>query len=1088
MIFEKTKLLLVLMSLLSVACTGGEKAAIQKQEAAISSAQKTQGIAASNFSAEEQKQFDQIQSLLKVSDDAQLLRAASSLFFDFSSTGVWQNTKLNSQTDYVRLVDRFNLAIVNLYASKSPLLQELQIWSKYQAMLDVSCRDSKNACLVFDVLKLSPRSSEVFNQMAMQKSQVEEYYRILGYSLDIQNRTYSNASAELYVKRFDEYRRYLNDGKRSLELEKATKVFQMFLAAPEFSKKAELFKNLGLLNSYRDEELALAAEFLFRTDEMTQAIKTSQADPNSFVGRRDWVLKLNPKILEKLKVSNLPLDESFFLVDQILNGRLSPNQGVMMATKGKIEAHTLIDSISNRLRFEVVYLMVLNQKSIQDFALRSKGLQISSFKSEMQRDLSRPMTEARALRGRVSVLSQLTDLISTANHIETKDLTMQILNLDRSLKSALSYPALLSLYYLSFKAGLTAETIVAPAIDRYHPPQTFRGVIKKLFQGQNISPFEYSLNNDALNSFETLEAMQLAFQTDLFQSMGFSVDELLANLFEMATAEEMTSGQGSIMGELGPKADLESKFENLKDKYSSPDWNELLSTCSDFEKGQPHARELAIRHLIISPTLGYNIQFLNDEYTGNEIVNIDNQSMQKPGYFSMSRAHVTELEIIRSDLLLTIRFFQNLKSGFEKGDSTKLVKLEEKLEYVKEKTRSFLRLILQRQKEFDSCYFQLIKRDRVIMAQLLKTEAVYWRAAHQEMKKMRADQNYQSPMNQKPISYELPQGVVYRSRISGQSVVNYDFDVLLRMKEYLESGAKWPGSQREAIDPSLKIVLTEEIAKTPEYKNALTQAIPFIEDEDKFVMSAMRSGLYSGKNAVLPWYLGTVFPIVAFQNYYDGHALLYRMSPVVTEILGMPELESSAELFEIPQRVLQFFNLEKAELEALNLTGATHLYDFKLTYKAGLYLNSKSSPSASEDYMLQVLSQKWMGTYGDKDMMENPEVLKYGGRPPAVVPVETIAQNYFNYRSDTHRTIFAQDLNDISQFDTQYRDYINADFVRTAQFKNFVLQNAQSRAPLMIHFDLSGPQKMKLFTDGAIDNVDSVYIQFKKRTGNFFDR
>jgi len=758
----------------------------------------------------------------------------------------------------------------------------------------------------------------------------------------------------------------------------------------------------------------------------------------------------------------------------------------MMAQKGHIDIQKILDMSVARLRFEMVYLMELNQFSIQQFVEKAKSLQIGVLKNEMLRALSRPMTEARSLRGRVSTLSQLSDLLKPTKAGETKEINRQILNLDQTLKSSLSYPATLSLYYIIFKAGLGPDAVVEPAYSRFAAPHTFRGAIKKLLQGSKKAIFNFSVDDTPLNSFEMMESIELSVRSGLFQGLGFSIDDMMGFLFDMATAEEMSYAQGAPVGSLGSYTDLEGNYQNLQDKYASPEWSDVLKSCVDFKEGRGHDREMPLSHILLSPSLGYTSLFLDGDYSGLETANIDGQVIQKPGYFAMGRRHVTQLEIFRTDLLLSIRFFQNLQTNIEATTPEKLPKLAGKIGEAKEKIKSFITLLLQRTKEFDSCYFDLMKRDRVIVAEIIKAEAQFWGAVHQEMKKMRQDPKYASSINQHPLGYELPAGVLWRTRVSAQSATTYDFDFQLRVKDMIEHGMLLPSGKQNPLDPSLKLRLTSDEAKASLYKNAVSRTLPYVEDEKSFVSSAMKSNVYSGVHAYVQWFEESHYPVIGFQTFYDGHALLYRLSPMTTELLGLPELESAQALAELPIQLLNYFSLDPQEIEALGLLGNVRVFDFSSVTHSSIFMASNSQPEASHDYLMQILAQKWMGYFGDKDIMETPEVAVMGGRPDDLVPVETLAIRYFNYRSDTHQILFSQDLNNAAMFDQQYINFIKADYSRMALFKAQVLKEEQSIPFLMINFDARGPLKVNLYSTGVSDNLDSTFIQLKKTTGNFF--
>jgi hypothetical protein len=597
-----------------------------------------------------------------------------------------------------------------------------------------------------------------------------------------------------------------------------------------------------------------------------------------------------------------------------------------------------------------------------------------------------------------------------------------------------------------------------------------------------LLPFSYGTDVEPLTYFEALEAIALGLKTQTMTLENESLDKFLSEMLESAYTMTLLS-QSSIDGSRSNM--LSNRIQNLERKYSGPEWAQLQLMCEATKAGKPFPRNISLHEIKEAPTMGQAYSLMNDDYPGTNSRTVGNGiTIFARGYYAFSYPLVEEMEWLRLDLFPMLRHYKILQEITEaRGIKTPI--LSGKMDFIKNQIKTYLELLNRRRKEFYSCYYDLATAERDRMGQVLIYEKEYWKAVHREMKKLQQNPSYVSPLNKEPLPYSLPAGIQWRSRINAKSTVTYEFDIFLRIKAYIENGSIG-GSKLPAIDKAVEIEFSKALAKDDFYQKSESRPIAFLENEDEFANSAMRSAGFSNQNLDFYWYQIYSISLPNMRNLFDGYALMLRLNSQVGEILGMEPLITTEEVVELPIIVNKFLNLTPNEAIGLKTIGLISRWDVKLNR---LFKDELDQYRPTHEYLIKSITKKYMGAFGHEDVYENAMMGQVMPRPRELIVMQKTAYDLSVHRLSSETDLFGIGSNFKEFIDKKFIDYVKRDLQVAKDFQTAVAEREKNIKPdeLVRRIRIDEPaSQAEISGPGLLKEVDAYTLEFHKQTGNFF--
>lgn len=1003
----------------------------------------------------------------------------------------WREKKISATQEFQSKVHAWNN---DLLKNGTP-----EQWSAYEKIVLSGCDDLLRSCENVGILRTSPLSVAVLQKMASQKSDAESYYKLLLMALDIQNKTFTPSLLNDLAKRSKEYRQILKTKNQDARLEAFDRVLKLIVAEMESGRivisDKSWIEDLDFFSSSNEDDVVLAARlFMYKdskttelTDGFKKTISTAFGKPTSLVQKYNEIEKVSGHLIPALELKKPEENEYLFLLDQILSDKFPSRLASRVYEVTRKNQRALLEAADGALKIQLAYVLHLSQQDMQDFLKKTTQFTPSEYFPEAQKSLSRSLSASRGVRQRAETVQNFLQLaLGSSGDPELRQLLDKISGLDKTQKVLIAYPQFVAVVFKLLSEGTDMQTeLKIPVSLGYWFPR-FRILLYFLHQNDNyLLPFAYGNDTDPLTYFEALESIAMGLKTKTLNVEGATLDKFLTEMFDSALTMEMP-GQVTTDGSRGNM--LTKRIQNLEMKYSGPEWPQFLMMCEALKHKKSFPRSLSIQELKAGPTLGETFDLLNNDFVGTNTRTSTSAkaTIYARGYYVFSHVLVDQLEWIRLDLLPLLRHYQILREiSAAQGLETPL--LSERMEAVKTKIKYFLNLLNTRRKEFFPCFYDVMAYEREMMAKVLSYEMSFWKAIHREMKLMRQDPAYVSPLNKSPLAYTLPNGVIWRSRISGDATVAYNFDEFLRIKNYVEKGGL--GVNLPALDGVVQIQLPPDMAKDDFYEKSGYRRLDFVESETDFVNQAMRSSGFGDKNVRFFWFQSYALSILNFRQTYDAYALLLKLNTQVQEVLGMAPLITMDEFVQMPLEVNRFMKLtanEPAGLKAIGLPGRWRAYDIK---GVGMFQDKMGQMFGTHAYLLKSMMKKYMGPYGNEEIYENPMQGSVMPRPKELVPVLVLAENLYVHRKHSEAKLFNFEKHFAQFIDVKIKDYVRKDFQVTKDLQKSIenLEKQVNPADLSLELEIGQIQPMRITGPKMLEEVDAFIQEFKNKTGSFFE-
>jgi hypothetical protein len=1061
-------------NLLLLSACGGKLDPVNPHEEAVAPAQ----VLAIDPHPESTQNLDEIDRLLKIEDPRTFLENAKGPYLNLKS---WQEERVSKNSSFPQFIEMVHSRLLDLPAD--------QRWSELAKHFDSLCQDDLKDCGQLKILKTSPKSAPLLVAVALQQKDVAKKYKFFLMAFDVQNQEFPESTMQEFLNDIKSYRDGLvRSGNKELlaRVDRVLSVlFNLYQSGRLHIKDKQWIADLPLLNSIKAEDVAVAAKYSVTekngkftlSPQLQQEIENNQKLPDSFSSRMVWVEKANAKLKAQLKIPVLEKDVYFYVVDQLFTSRWSPKQADAFVKNAGLEISKTFDCAKIYTQSQLAYVMAVAQQELADFLKKTPGLNATNLFVDSKKALSHSSIAAKALPDHFRNVLHFFSL-SAPKSPEDQSYFKIVNLLEKTVKMTVSYPVALVLFDTATRLGITPNQLVSLDGQSKYSQWALETYVQQFIRGEVDPLLDYTIDKHPLSSFEVIEAVEMTAKSGWYESMGRTPDEALRDLFEVymqSNAWKVYFGQVEQSNVPTKLAVLKDSLQTLEAKFNAGEWQDTVHLCKGFQSANSKPRQtLNLLSITESPTLGSLAKRISYPENASRISGgTGNTSFEytEPGYFMFSRKTMDQIEWLRLDILPTLQFFSALQQGLEKS-GLKTPLFAQSLENVKQLSKTYAVKFMKRFREAQDCYFLLMTREREVMSQLVIYEKAYWQWAHGQIA---AGHDINSL-----FAKNLPNGMSYRTQITAGKVVTYTWDLLLRLKVYLESGL--PQLKMPAIAPNLSIVIPDSLIKNPLYMESQILQVPVGTDAGSFATTVLREGGLTGDNRIVDWFLNSYMDIISLKSYEDATVLFYRASPIFNQVLGLPNYFTLQESFDSVPRIRRFLSLSQTEFTSQAMIGlqSRFISDF-LESGDQLLQQGGTKPHPIYDHVLKALASNWMGGFADDDAWENSEMRTQ--RPPSIVPIAVKADKLFQYQLDSQFQIFSATSNARALMMESFKTTIHDDLQVVSAFANKVENESK---PIEVLYNNVGPLQADNYSSVFLKNVRTVVDKINLRTGGMY--
>lgn len=1016
------------------------------------------------------KVINQETSVLKI------LTLSDKIFFNLS---MWQNKRMTTSKDFQSFVDRVSTAALMSQNTDPNSKVTQDFWPKLSVLIDGLCADNLKSCTTINTFRTTPQGAELLRKLGELQTNLDKMYKYYFIGIDLQNQNFPAVAVDSFLKDAKQYRSKLiseisaaeksgqlplADAKNAL-LTKMNVTLDLVISLVKEGKvkttNTEWIRDLNLTSSVKESDTELAARYAVyekNSKNLTAEMKSEITRMQQLAGSFDKKMsQVTPQTLQAFEIKSIPHDEYFYVIDQVYSSRWSTKQGEVFIKTAGLDPQKILSAGQNYLRSDVAHLVHLAQIDLKTLLATCNHVETINLFSFAQQTLSKSSIESIGLPEKAEKISQL--IRASALSIKQGDLfAAQVTALHKTIKKTIVYPTTMIVLTLLNRAGVAATDQLRGIDCAGDIRPNFSFCVTSFFLGNLKPAFAFTNDESKLTPIELLESIELASKIGVFEAANTTPDEIVTTLFDILTNDK--------------NGKLNAEIEHLNIKYSSAEWSELQVLAKAIQANTQVARTISINEMIYSPTLGSAMPALN---------NSNGTDQSSPGYFTASNRLSEQLETIRSDLFSLFQYFSTMQTTLQKS-GTPMPKLQGRLLKLKTSAKAFVSILLQRTQEFDQTYFPIVDQELKYTNTLIKYEAAYWKSVHQQMKKLRAAKSSQQ-ITSTETDMNLPIGTKYRSVVSADSVSSYEFDFLLRTRQYLQSGL--PTSALPAINPSLRIQIPAGFENSPLYRNSKVNLVNFVEDETTFIRNAINSTGISGSGTQVQWYHGSYLQIYAFRNYYDIKTILYRMGPLAQRYLGMNTI-TKEQLVNAPLQVLQHFNQSIDEKQVLQLLGKTTRYNLEQLDGYGIFFEAIDNHAAPiYDYLLTELYKRGMSRFGHSDISDDSGAEM--NLPWGFIPIPVAAEQIAQYNINMSMALFSTHLSAAADLTDVYKLTV-ADDLKLLNDAKAAVQSMQARLAdfTQINYQTDKTLPLSLVSSYVLKNVEAYQINFHNRTSTFY--
>ncbi len=1066
-------LLLFSLNLLLLTACGGKLDPVNQHEDAIAPAQ----VLAVDSHQETTQSLDEIDRLLKIEDPHAFLENAKNTYLNLK---LWQEERVSKNSSFPPFIELVHSRLLDLPAN--------QRWPELAKHFDSLCQDDLKECGQLKILKTSPKSAALLVEVALQQKDIAKKYNFFLMAFDVQNQEFPQATMQAFLNDIKAYRDSLiSSGNKDLlaRVDRVLSVmFNLYQSGRLQIKDKSWIADLPLLNSIKAEDVAVAAKYSVTekagkftlSPQLLQEIEKNQKLPDSFSNRMVWVEKANSRLKTQLKIPALEKDAYFYVIDQLFTSRWSPKQADAFVKSAGLEIPKAFEYAKIYTQSQLAYVMAVAQQELADFLKKTPGLNASNLFVDGKKALSRSSIEARALPDHFRNVLQFFSL-SAPKSSEDQSYFKIVSTLEKTVKMTISYPVALVLFDTATRLGITPNQIVALDGQLNFSQWALESYVQQFIRGEVDPLLDYTLDKHPLSSFEVIEAIEMTAKSGWYESMGRTPDEALRDLFEVymqSNAWKVYFGQFEDVNVPTKLAVLKDSLQTLEAKFNTGEWQDTVHFCKGLQgNGAKPRQTLNLIALTESPTLGSLAKRISyAENSSRTSGGSGNTSFEytDPGYFMISKKTMDQIEWLRLDILPTLQYFSSLQKGLEKsGIKTPL--FEHSLENVKELSKTYATKFMKRFKEAHDCYFYLMTREREVMSQLVIYEKAYWQWAHAQIA---AGQDISSPFTK-----NLPSGMNYRTQVKDGNLIIYTWDLLLRLRVYLESGL--PQLKLPAIAANMTIVIPESLTKDLLYRESQISQVPLGTKADAFATQVVRQGGLAGDNRIVEWFLNSYMDIINLKTYEDATALFYRAAPILNQVLGLQNYFTLQESFDAVPRIRRFLSLSENERASQALIGLQSRFISDFLESGDQLLQQGGKPQPVYDHALKAFAANWMGGFADDNAWEASEMRT--PRPRSIVPIAIKADKLYQYQLDSQFQIFSSMSNARALMMESFKTTIHDDLQLVSAFADKVETESK---PMEVLYNNTGKLKADNYSAVFLRNLRTVVDKINLRTGGMY--
>lgn len=1072
------------MTLLT-ACSGGTIDAVKKHEGSkeLSNAPQTSNATQATTLELSSPEFAQIFA------NASTLTSAKEEYLKLTN---WEDKKISASDSFRKFID-----VTHKLLLQQPIKDR---WSELGDFYLSFCDANLQNCKFMSTLRSSPYAASVVVDASTQQSDINKKYRLILLAFEVNNSVFSDKNAQAFLGDIKVYRKTLIEANNKHLLSKIDGVIQLLLTRVQSGKlktdSEEWITSLSLVDSLDQNFNFLGGKHLTQKSgdkiiakaDLVEEIQKTQKLESSYTFKLNWLKQQMPKLIAQFNIIDVDLDPRFFIVEQLMMDRWSVKQAVAFYQGAGLQLDSFPEIIKAYMMTQIIYILGVSQNELVKFVKESDRRDVLYFFDDAKAKLRPSSVFARSLSQRVYKLVDFALQIDRESHA-TKEISQVKDNFDKSLRVSLTIPLTFAIFDIGNRFGISPLARIP--ITKYFvggmlPYET---LLIKFFRGQLLPLLDYTLDMSESNPFETSEGIEFALRSGLLESLGTTADEAMnrfIDLYLQTNVYEQYDVRSSYTYPSKIRL-IQNEIEELDQIQKQASFRYQISSCESLKNPETSGRRsVQLTEMIRSPSIGSQVfKFFSTGKSDTQTTAATSKlEMTELSYNPLVWLRIDALETLRLDILPIMETFKSLVRVVEKnGVSMKSSKT--KLEQTSAVFKKFATSFINYFRLTMDCWQLMIDYERAIAAKAVQYEFAYWKWAYQ-----RSRQGLPYKLN---FDQELPEGIEYRAKIGKSHLISYHFDLFIRTRNYITKGI--PELNLPPIEPKLDIYFNEGLKSKELYKDSPMNSIPLPSNDsaEEFAKAAVKSTGFNTSDKGIDWFRSITIPMDLMETQIHGLAMFYRISPYLKQTLDIDNFYTSAEAIKDHLNIIKFVDLKPYDVGALKLLGRNSLYPLHMRDSlvvVGIYpkwiVDLENKPIPTLDLFLKQIPGRWMGSYGRKDLYENPLNDQRIVRPPNLLPFTEQGINLYYYLNDSKagkNHLFADRVNASKETISYYKRLFKEDLENLSHFTKAVTTAPMTRILVDINV---GDMTIPPYTPVFVENIDANINKFHQDTGGIF--
>ncbi len=1010
------------------------------------------------------------------------LATAKSEYFKLSN---WEDAQIATSDEFRAFIDRNHQELLKLSANER--------WPELAEFYLSLCDQNFENCKFQNTLRSSAYSSSLMVEVSTLQSDINKKYKLILMAFDLNNAVFSDKTAKTFLADIKMYRKSLVEDNNKRLLSKVDGLIQILLTRVQSGQLTtdtqDWVTSLSLLESLDHNHnylggknlTVLEGDKIVAKDDLIEQIARTQKLTSSYTNKMAWMTENMPKLLEQFSIKPLELDPQFFIIEQLMTDQWSVKQAEAFFRGAGLKFDSFPDVVQSYMKTQIVYLLGVSQSELRNFLKESDKRDVIFFFDDAKAKLSKSALFARSLSQRIHKLVDFANQIDRESKATTEISKIKE-NFDKSLKVSLTIPLTFAIFDIGNRLGVSPLARIP--ITKYHlgGQMPYETLLIKFFRGQIVPLLDYTIDMNESNAFEISEGIEFALRSGILENLNTTADEAMARFIDLYLQTNVYEQYLSPSYVYPSKLTvLQKEITELEQIKNESNFRYVMATCQGMKQAGGIRRIIQLTDMVKSPSVGPQaFKFFSSGTSDTLSTTNKNRTVRTDlSYNPIAWLRMDALEHLRLDILPSMEMFTTLVNVVEKnGIPMKVSKI--KLDHAKGIFKKFVTLFVDFYKSTTSCFQKLVQHERNIGSKAVEYEYAYWKWAFE-----RHRQGLPYKLN---FESNLPEGVEYRSKFSTSHMTSFNFDLAIRARIYFTKGL--PELGLPPIDPKLEVIFNEGLKKKDIYEQSPMNSVPLPNPSptaaDTFATDAVRSTGFNNRTNGIDWFNAGFVPLDLLETNIYGLAMFYRIAPYLKQSLDIDINYTTKELIQDHLDIVNFVNLKSNEIPALKMLGRNSLYPLYLRYSQNWILDAENKPVPIMDILLKQVPGRWMGSYGRKDIYENPNNDMRIVRPPNLVPFTEQGINlyYFLNEQKLGKHHLFQNLVSASSDVVQHYNRL---FKDDSENLMKLTRDVRSTPSVTVTIDLKvGPVELKGYSPVFIENIEANIEKFHQETGGIF--